>query len=70
MGEVGLFDDDSGTPALLLSPGVDSSFGELSQQPSLLPELDGASRQHRERQAAARNRPVIHIWRFHSAPLC
>jgi len=48
MGEVGLFDDDSGTPALLLSPGVDSSFGELSQQPSLLPELDGASRQHRE----------------------
>ena len=74
MGEVGLFDDDSGTPALLLSPGVDSSFGELSQlwhrQPSLLPELDGASRQHRESQAAARNRPVIHIWRFHSAPLC
>src|SRR5437667_12074789 len=31
MGEVGLFDDDSGTPALLLSPGVYSSFGELSQ---------------------------------------
>lgn len=31
MGEVGLFDDDSGTPALLLSPGVDSSFGEFSQ---------------------------------------
>jgi len=49
---VGLFDDDSGGAAFLLSPGVYSSFGELSQlwhrQPSLLPELDGASRQHRE----------------------
>jgi len=48
MGEVGLFDDDSGGTAFLLSPGVYSSFGELSQlwhrQPSLLPELDGASR--------------------------